>query len=1097
MKRVLSIFSFVLCVCIASLSVNAADGVGPHVVRVFLSDGERLDFSSAEIDSITTTLQAHNIWVAGMCTSIAIERIDSIWYITPTLRLSASTLDFGTVAVGNVKTAGITLTNTGDYPETYIVLADGVFTAKGSARESTIPAGMSHGIDLSFAPFEEKRYSSAIFLLSSAFADGQLRLPLSGEGIDPDSLDTDVVLPPGEYDFDVVLDEDVSLDDLNGFKIVNAYGEFPVQLPDYGAVRRVRRATGNYNVFTTPGMASPNGLQFHALTNGERNPFLFTFSLPGERPEMSVRETAIALLMMCPRLFTSDEAEYRNTVAMIESLDEFDDFVAQVAQVYYAAKKQNMCPDYSSVNVNPVILALYNLVKDSHQMTYSGVSLTDLNVTPMAASFRVHNDFRRSLMFYTSRVKMSENNLVVMEREDATPTLFDKIDELLNAYRGAGENASAIMNYFDAEDIEFYEDLKDWTREIERQLSADPDLAGIVNMRVPYTLKSKSIDYFDVLYGSLSGKRESVFEKESEWVNVEFKDFDKIFLDVYGLGNPQGMKWSELTTMDRFNLVSTLMWGAYNDVVDPLCDVITGYKKAQSASVESPKSSFDFDLRYGARKWPEVALVLKLSSEFFSKPSNVKNLITNFNKGDYGAMAWDIIKFTWGEMTKLPGENPDDKRTYLNLLYNISKKYTGTSRTGAAFRKTLKDNANTLLQQYNFIMRWIGVAENGVDVIGSVQALFDSKIKETFVIDRYAQPYIHVIKPEGRVNDTNQTVRFEWETYKASTYGALYVYDLELTVESSSQFSRTRPLANLTATYCDYDLRQLGMPNDTKRVLFRIIAHHPENPDVVYAFTDYITLYDRFAGHVPEFIDLGLPSGTLWSSVNIGGTQTTDFGNYYAWGELKGYDEGKWAFAWNNYAHAQGAPNKLTKYCTKAVYGNNGFTDGRTQLLPADDLPCQLYGYHYAIPTKADWEELIRNCRWVMMTAGYAYVRGPNGKVIFLPMAGYRQGETRHDAGKAGFYWSSTLDAASPDDAWFLYFGSTGQPSHMDYYRSCGRSIRPVMRRVDTSVASPRQTAATDAGQPAEVAGDGRLTVKTLCRSAIGRQPENVQNNDN
>ncbi len=1090
MRRFLFCFSLLLCVCLAPVSAFAADDERPHTVRLFLNDGERLDFSSAEVDSITMTPEAHCIWMAGTCTRIAIERIDSIWYITPTLRLSTASLDFGTVAVGNAKTVAVTLTNTGDYPETYIVLADGVFSASQSAMESTVNAGMSHGIELSFAPGEVKSYSSAMILLSSAFDGGQLRLPLTGEGIDPDSLDADVVLPPDEFDFDVVLDEGVALNDLSGFKIVNAYGEFPVHLPpNAAAVRKVRRAAGNFNMFTTPGMTSPNGVQFHALTDGQDNPYLFTFSLPGERPEMSVRETAISLLMMCPMLFTSDEAEYRNTVALIESLDEFDNFVAQVAQIYYDAQKRKICPDYSSVNVLPVVNALYNLVKDSHDMTFSGVSLANLSVTPVAASFRVHNDFRRSLTFYPSRVKMGENNLVVTEREDATPKLFDQIDEMLNTYRdainGAGEDATAILSYFDQEDIEFYEDLKDWVQEIERQLSSDPDLAGIVNMRVPYTLNAASADYFDIVAGSLWGERQSVFEKESEWINVEFKDYDKIFLDVYGLGNPGSVKWKSLSPMERFNLITSLMVMAYNDVVQPLCDVITGYKKAKNASIESPASTFNFDFRYGARKWPEVALVMKLGSAFLSNSSNVTQLASNIDKGDIKAISWQIVKFVWKEMTKLPGENPDDKRTYLNLIYNIGKKYAGKSATSVAFRQMLKDNTNRFLQEYNFIMRSIDVAESGVDFFGSVQAWYDSKIMETFVIDRYAEPYIHVIKPESRLNDINQTVHFEWETFKASTYGSLYSYDLELTVESPTQLTHTRVLTNMSATSCDYDMSQLSRPGDTKRVLFRIIAHHPENSNVVYAQTDYITLYDRFAAHIPVFYDLGLPSGTLWSSVNLGATQSTDYGNYYAWGELSGYDEGKMTFSWGNYAHAKGAPNMLTKYCTKAVYGNNGFTDGRTQLLPSDDLPCQLYGYHYAIPTKADWEELVQHCRWVMMDNGTAYVRGPNGNVIFLPMAGYRQGESRHDAGKAGYYWSSTLDANSPDDAWFVYFGYMGKPSQMDYYRSCGRSIRPVMRRVDTSVVPHApQPAGPDDGQSVECVGEGGLTVKTVCRSA-------------
>ena len=37
----------------------------------------------------------------------------------------------------------------------------------------------------------------------------------------------------------------------------------------------------------------------------------------------------------------------------------------------------------------------------------------------------------------------------------------------------------------------------------------------------------------------------------------------------------------------------------------------------------------------------------------------------------------------------------------------------------------------------------------------------------------------------------------------------------------------------------------------------------------------------------PRFVDLGLPSGTLWATMNVGATSAEDYGNYYAWGEIE------------------------------------------------------------------------------------------------------------------------------------------------------------------------------------------------------------------
>ena len=34
-----------------------------------------------------------------------------------------------------------------------------------------------------------------------------------------------------------------------------------------------------------------------------------------------------------------------------------------------------------------------------------------------------------------------------------------------------------------------------------------------------------------------------------------------------------------------------------------------------------------------------------------------------------------------------------------------------------------------------------------------------------------------------------------------------------------------------------------------------------------------------------EYVDLGLPSGTLWATCNIGAANPEDMGDYFAWGE--------------------------------------------------------------------------------------------------------------------------------------------------------------------------------------------------------------------
>ena len=102
-------------------------------LRIFLNNGEILSYTAAAIDSITMTNENQTIWTDDTCYTIAVAEIDSVWYVSPVLRLIAPTCDFGKVAVGNGKKKSVTLVNTGQYDESYTILTDGVFSAAGSA----------------------------------------------------------------------------------------------------------------------------------------------------------------------------------------------------------------------------------------------------------------------------------------------------------------------------------------------------------------------------------------------------------------------------------------------------------------------------------------------------------------------------------------------------------------------------------------------------------------------------------------------------------------------------------------------------------------------------------------------------------------------------------------------------------------------------------------------------------------------------------------------------------------------------------------------------------------------------------------------------
>ena len=218
-----------------------------------------------------------------------------------------------------------------------------------------------------------------------------------------------------------------------------------------------------------------------------------------------------------------------------------------------------------------------------------------------------------------------------------------------------------------------------------------------------------------------------------------------------------------------------------------------------------------------------------------------------------------------------------------------------------------------------------------------------------------------------------------------------------------------------------------------------------------------------------DCVDLGLASGLLWAKYNMGATEPTDRGNYYAWGETstkKKYNGSSYKhFKTDDYDRVK----KIYKY-------NEG--DGKEVLDLEDDAARANLGVGYRIPTKADWEELLDDCKWEAVTVTLPIeldpaqkksvarwkVTGPNGNYIILPATGGVKrtgvyfGYEYFDYDT--FYTTANLYPAkeSPDDekyedavalTWPIYAeetssGSIKEPSFRSTYRPYGVVVRPV-----------------------------------------------------
>lgn len=194
-------------------------------------------------------------------------------------------------------------------------------------------------------------------------------------------------------------------------------------------------------------------------------------------------------------------------------------------------------------------------------------------------------------------------------------------------------------------------------------------------------------------------------------------------------------------------------------------------------------------------------------------------------------------------------------------------------------------------------------------------------------------------------------------------------------------------------------------------------------------------------GH--EYVDLGLPSGTLWATCNVGANAPEEYGDYFAWGETQPKDT---IYEWSTYKYSNGI--YLTKYCNDTTYGYNGFTDELTVLLPEDDAATANWGSGWYMPNVSQCEELLTYTTNVWTTQKGVNGRlftAANGNSLFLPAAGYRDIFFCED-GREGVYWSSSLSVDCSSVAWRLDF-SSGECEISDrdgYYRVYGHSVRPV-----------------------------------------------------
>ena len=207
-------------------------------------------------------------------------------------------------------------------------------------------------------------------------------------------------------------------------------------------------------------------------------------------------------------------------------------------------------------------------------------------------------------------------------------------------------------------------------------------------------------------------------------------------------------------------------------------------------------------------------------------------------------------------------------------------------------------------------------------------------------------------------------------------------------------------------------------------------------------------------GSLPEhnYVDLGLPSGTLWATENIKDTAGNEM--YFAWGETHGYikeqvgkEEGKRAFSWDDYEFGKYDSEDITNYGMKKY----NKTDELTVLEPKDDAAIVNWGEGWKMPTPEQFKELRANTEyeWTEINGvpGGKFtstVEGYTDKFLFFPAASYIKNGAPANLGVYGVCWLNFLNNERCDNVWYFHFMKSGMGPSSDGVRCLGCSIRPV-----------------------------------------------------
>ena len=272
----------------------------------------------------------------------------------------------------------------------------------------------------------------------------------------------------------------------------------------------------------------------------------------------------------------------------------------------------------------------------------------------------------------------------------------------------------------------------------------------------------------------------------------------------------------------------------------------------------------------------------------------------------------------------------------------------------------------------------------------------------------------HYIKDATSVH--NATVLLDNELSKQDNTDSDIAKAIGLTKNGTKYVYKVNTSTNYLGSVNSVDEATIALDSQIKNNENLILYVQEELSDYDEKFDKINKVISKFPSI--EYVDLGLPSGTLWLTCNLGATTPTGIGNYYMWGSLSPND--KTDCSWSNTPFNDGLTSKNDTVFDTATAGTRNIVLYQNRLNEAFDVIYHRTHGIAKLPTEEQINELISNTNttmaWVTKyqgtsVKGFTFTSKKNNNVLFIPAGGYRDKTSTTEIGKAMFVMSSNINS--------------------------------------------------------------------------------------